>query len=72
MSKHSAMSQGDTPLDPETLSEVVGCLEEREMSIIACTPRLAQSGMTNAAVIIRTLAEKVGIDIEYQEQNKRP
>lgn len=66
------MPQGDTPLDPETLSEVVGCLEEREMSIIACIPCLAQSVMTDAAVIIRTLAGKVGIDIEYQEQNKRP
>ncbi len=64
MPKHSALSQGDTPADPEAISEVLGCLEDMQVSVIADTPRLAGSVMSDAALIIRALANKAGLKLD--------
>ncbi|EDQ02852.1 hypothetical protein OIHEL45_19971, partial [Sulfitobacter indolifex HEL-45] len=61
--KRGAMSQGGAPLDPEALSEVLGCLEDMKVGVISCSPRLAESIMSDAALVIRALAERAGIKI---------
>jgi len=61
--KRDAMSQGGTPLDPEALSEVLGCLEDMNVDSITCSPHLAESIMSDAALVIRALAQKVGIEV---------
>lgn len=63
MPKRSFLTQGDSPLDPEVLSEVLGSLEDMQLSVIADRPRLAGSVMSDAALIIRALANKADIDI---------
>lgn len=61
--KRSRLTHGDMPLDPEVLSEVLGCLEDMQLPVIASRPRLAESVMSDAALIIRALADKADIDI---------
>jgi|TARA_R100000501_G_scaffold18480_1_gene39316 hypothetical protein len=51
------------PLDPEVLSEVLGSLEDMQLPVIVNRPRLAGSVMSDAALIIRALADKADIDI---------
>lgn len=63
MPKRDAMSQGGAPLDPEALFEVLGCLEDMKLGVISCSPHLAESIMSDAALVIRALAEKAGIKI---------
>lgn len=63
MPKLSRLTQGDMPLDPEVLSEVLGSLEDMQLPVIVNRPRLAGSVMSDAALIIRALADKADIDI---------
>ena len=61
--KSNTLSQGGAPLDPEALSEVLGSLEDMKVGVISCSPRLAGSIMSDAALVIRALAERAEIKI---------
>ena len=63
MPKSNTLSQGGAPLDPEALSEVLGSLEDMKVGVISCSPRLAGSLMSDAALVIRALAERAEIEI---------
>ena len=64
MPKYKEMTLGETPLDPEILSEVLGCLEQMEVRDISSTPRLAGCIMSDAALVIRALAERAKVGVE--------
>lgn len=49
MPKHKEMALREAPLDPETLSEVLGCLEGMKVKDISCAPRLSGCVMSDAA-----------------------
>ena len=61
------MTLGEAPLEPAMLAEVLGCLEEMREEDISCSPRLAGSIMSDAALVIRALAERAGISLESKE-----
>ncbi|NUH65512.1 hypothetical protein HTT03_09460 [Sulfitobacter sp. S0837] len=62
--RHSGLTLGDEALDPDTISEVIGALGDMQMADIGRTPRLAGNVMSDAALIIRALADKAGIEID--------
>jgi len=70
--KCDTLSQGGAPRDPETLCEVLGCLEDMKVGVISCSPRLAESIMSDAALVIRALAQRAGVKIgERRVRNNR-
>lgn len=62
--KHREMTLGEDPLDPEVLSEVLGSLEDMKIGDISCAPRLTGCIMSDAALVIRALADKADVLIE--------
>ncbi|MFG6661579.1 hypothetical protein [Sulfitobacter sp. 915] len=61
--KHKEMTLGEDPLDSEVLSEVLGSLEDMKIGDIARTPCLTGCIMSDAALVIRALADKADIRI---------
>jgi len=64
------MTLGEAPLEPATLAEVLGCLEDMRAEDISCSPRLAGNIMSDAALVIRALADRAGISLEQKERSE--
>ena len=64
MPRHADLTLDEKPLDRETILEVLGSLESMQETTISHMPRLAGNVMSDAALIIRALADKAGVDIE--------
>lgn len=62
--KYKEMTLGEAPLDPEMLSEVLECLEQMGIRDISSTPRLAGCIMSDAALVIRALADRAKVGVE--------
>lgn len=61
MPKRSTMTQGSDPLDQRAIAEVLDSLEGMQIEDIPFGPNLVGGVMSDAALIIRALAERAGV-----------
>ena len=64
MPKRGAMTMGGAPLDPNNLGETLDVLEKAQVDQIAICPNLVGGVMSDAALIIRALAQLSDIEIK--------
>jgi len=58
------MVQGTDPLDLEAINETVSALENVKVDDIPYGPNIVAGIMSDAALIIRALADKAGVNID--------
>ena len=64
MPKRSTMTQGGGPLDQSAIAEVLSSFEGTQIDDIPFGPNLVGGIMSDAALIIRALADKAGVEVQ--------